>query len=721
MRGDFKIEYMYSTTQQNEYFNLTKAYLNDRSNVRKQPAQRQLEQLRELIRYHEWRYYVENDPIVSDYEYDLLFKLLQALEAAHPELITPDSPTQRVSDDMTSDFETVQHLRPMLSLANSYNLEDLKEFDKQIKTLLKIEESADIEYVVEPKFDGGSIGLVYENDQLLRAATRGNGQEGDNITNNAKAIKSIPLSAKFSDRGIYQAEVRGEVLMRKDNFEKINKERAEKGLSIFANPRNAATGGLRMKDPREVAERRLDAFIYSLGVANDKDGNDLIAQLFPSHKSSLDFMASLGFKIPIQESKVCKNIAEVNDYCEEWVAKRAEYPYEIDGMVIKVNDRELQARAGHTSHHPRWAIAYKFQAKQATTILEKVEYQVGKIGTITPVAKVTPVTLAGATISSISLHNSDFIEEKDIRIGDKVLIERAGDVIPYIVKSLADLRDGSEQKIVYPEFCPVNDTDQPVRLVRHEGEAAWRCPNCVCGAQDLQRLIFHVSKDAMDIDGMGESIVKKFFELGWVRTFADIYRLDYEKIAQLEGFGEKSAKNIQNAIEKAKKNPIHRLLYSLSIHHVGKKVSKLLAAEIQSIFDLQKWSIEDLTNIKDIGPIVAENIVEYFSNPENIAVLKEMEELGVNTRQLESDRPIQGLEEGPLVGKTILFTGALQQMSRKEAQQKAEAAGAKNVSGVSKKLDILVVGEKPGSKKKKALEIGTVQILTEEEFLALLS
>ena len=707
---------MYSTAQQNEYFKLTKAYTQDGSKERKQPIEQQLEQIRMLIRYHEWRYYVQNDPIISDFEYDTLFKLLESIEAGNPIFITPDSPTQRISDDMTSDFETVPHLRPMLSLANSYNLEDLKEFDQQIKSLLMIDESADIEYIVEPKFDGGSIGLVYKNDQLVRAATRGNGQEGDNITNNAKAIMSIPLRANFSDKGIYEVEIRGEVLIRKDNFEKINQERVKNGLSIFANPRNAATGGLRMKDPQEVVERRLDAFLYSLGVANDETGNDLIEGLFPSHKASLDFMESIGFKIPTKESKVCKNIEEVNHFCEEWSNKRDTYDYEIDGMVIKVNDRKLQLRAGHTSHHPRWAIAYKFQAKQATTVLEKVEYQIGKIGTVTPVAKVTPTSLAGVTISSISLHNSDFIEEKDVRIGDKVLIERAGDVIPYIVKSMTDLRDGSEQKIVFPTHCPSCKTP----LKRLENEAAWRCLNDECPAQILQRIIFHVSKNAMDIDGFGKSYVEKFYELGWLKSIEDVYRIDYDKVSRLEGFGSKSAANLEKAIEKAKANPIHRLLHSLSIHHLGEKVSKLIAAEIQNIFDLEHWKVEDFTNIKDVGPVVAQNIVTYFSNPKNIEILKNMEALGVNMNQLEADQPIQAREEGPLVGKSILFTGSLQQMSRREAQQKAEAAGAKNVSSVSKKLNILVIGKKPGSKKKKALELATVEILTEDEFLALL-
>jgi DNA ligase (NAD+) len=386
-------------------------------------------------------------------------------------------------------------------------------------------------------------------------------------------------------------------------------------------------------------------------------------------------------------------------------------------MVVKVNSRELQERTGATSHHPRWAIAYKFAAKQATSRLLKVEYQVGKIGTITPVAKVEPVALAGVTISSISLHNEDFINEKDLHLGDTVLIERAGDVIPYIVKAMPELRDGSETPIEFPGHCPINDTGVPVALERTEGEAAWRCPNCVCGAQDLQRIIFHVSKPAMDIDGFGKQIVERFYELGWIRTMADVYRLDYEKIATLEGFGEKSAENLRQAIDKAKQNPIHRLLHGLSIHHLGKKVSKLLAAEIDHVLDLQDWTEEDYTHIKDVGPKVAHNVMAYFSVPRNIEILREMEELGVNLQQTEDDKPKAAVSEGPFVGKTILFTGTLQTMSRKEAQQKAEAAGAKNISAVSGNLNILVVGEKAGSKLKKAQALGSVEIMTEAEFL----
>ncbi|MCB9080517.1 MAG: NAD-dependent DNA ligase LigA [Lewinellaceae bacterium] len=709
---------MYSPDEQKSLFELSKAYLDQESAQRKQAPDRQLVDLRKLIVYHEWRYYILNDPTVSDYEYDLLYKQLEAIEEAHPEWVTADSPSQRVSADLANDFPTVEHLVPMLSLANSYNADDLNEWDQQLKRLLNLPMDADLEYGVEPKFDGGSIALVYENDQLVRAATRGNGREGEEMTGNARVIRSIPLKAGFSQYGIYRVELRGEVLIRKDIFTKINAERQEEGLTLFANPRNTATGGLRMKDPREVAKRGLEAFVYTLGYAEDSAGNSLLQQ-FNTHWESLDLLAQLGFKVPDQERKLCRNIAEAVAFCQYWQAQRETYAYEIDGMVVKLNSRELQERSGSTAHHPRWAIAFKFQAKQATSRLMQVEYQVGKIGSITPVAKIEPVQLAGVTVSSVSLHNEDFITGKDLHLGDTVLVERAGDVIPYIVKAMPELRDGSETPIVFPENCPINDTATPVALVREAGEAAWRCPHCVCGAQDLQRIIFHVSKDAMDIEGMGKSIVERFYELGWIRTMADVYRLDYSAIAQLEGFGEKSATNLEAAIEKAKQNPIHRLLHSLSIHHLGKKVSKLLAAEIHHVLELADWDLDRFMHIKDVGPVVAENVMAYFANPANVALLREMESLGVNMQQTDEDRPALHSGDGPLAGKTILFTGTLQRMGRKEAQMKAEAAGAKNLSAVSSNLNILVVGENAGSKLKKARELGTVEVMTEDEFLAL--
>ncbi len=703
---------MYSSARQRELFDLSKQYLALPATAEEYAL------LVDILVYQEWRYYILNDPVLSDYEYDQLYQQVVAIEAVHPELTSADSPTQRVSSDLTEDFQRVAHLTPMLSLDNSYNAEDLRDFDQSLKRLLFVDEEADISYAVEPKYDGGSIAVVYENDRLVRAATRGNGTIGDEITANARVIRSLPLRAAFSQLGMYRVELRGEVIIRKDRFLEINAARQEADLTLFANPRNTATGGLRMKDPREVASRELEAFIYTFGFAEDEQGKDMLDTL-PTHTASLDELAKLGFKIPVagDQRKACKNIDEVIAFCRFWEERREGYAYEIDGMVVKVDDRTLQERAGYTSHHPRWAIAYKFAAKQGTSRLLKVDYQVGKIGTITPVAKIAPVALAGVTITSISLHNEDFIQEKDLRLGDMVLVERAGDVIPYIVKALTELRDGSEQPIEWPQVCPINDTEMPVPLVRDTGEAAWRCPTCICGAQPLARLIFHVSKPAMDIDGMGKQIVERLYQLGMVRSLADVYRLDYEKIAQLEGFGERSAKNLAAAIEKAKSNPIQRLLHSLTIHHLGKKASQLLAAEVDHVLELADWTEEDFLHIKDIGPTVAKNVQDWFADAANIALLRDMESLGVNMRPTANDAPKAAVTEGPFVGKTILFTGTLQTMSRKEAQEKAEAAGARNVSAISSKLDILVVGEKAGSKLKKAQALGTVEVMTEAEFL----
>ena len=707
----------YSKEDQKALYELSKHYLLGKG--ASNPAQ-QVAELQDLIRYHEWRYYIQNDPVISDYEFDQLYKQLEHIEHAHPGLISPDSPTQRVAADLTADFPTVEHLTPMLSLANSYDASDLRDWDAQVKRLLGIPADDDLEYTVEPKFDGGGIALVYEDGLLNRAATRGNGVAGEEITANARVIRSIPLKADFPGAGFYRVELRGEVLIRKEVFQRINEERADEGLTLFANARNTATGGLRMKDPREVARRGLEAFIYSFAFASDKDGNTL-SNLPSTHWENLNLLTALGFKVPGHERRLCRNIDEVIAFCLEWQDKREDYPYEIDGMVAKVNKLELQNRAGFTAHHPRWAIAFKFQAKQASSKLLAVEYQVGKIGSITPVAKIEPVNLAGVKIASISLHNEDFIRSKDLCIGDTVLVERAGDVIPYIVKAIPELRDGSETPIRFPEFCPVNNTPHPVRLLREEGEAAWRCPECVCGAQELQRLIFHVSKDAMDIEGLGKSIVERFYDLGWLRTLPDIYRLDYQKIANLEGFGKKSASNLRKAVEQAKTHPIHRLLHSLSIHHLGKKVSRLIAAEIGHVLELRHWQLEDYLNIKDVGPVVAENVMRFFQNPSNISMLEEMEGLGVNLSQTEEDRPKAASEDAPLAGKTILFTGTLLTMGRKEAQIKAESAGARILGAVSSNLDILVVGDDAGSKLKKAKALGTVQIMQEEEFIRLVS
>ena len=697
----------YTTKQQQVFFEESKKYLahHDINHL----SSGDLSSLEDLVRFHEYRYYVLNDPLISDFEYDRLYKMLEALEKKYPADASATSPTKRVSSDLTEDFATVTHLIPMLSLDNSYDADDLIKFDTQVKKLTELDE---IVYTVEPKFDGGSIALIYENDLLVRAATRGNGEEGEEITVQSRTIKSLPLEAAFSSKGIYRAEIRGEAVISKTRFKAINTFRVEEGLTLLANSRNSATGGLRTKDPSETARRQLDAFIFQLGYAVDKDGKDVLPSI-KSHHDAIDFLGNIGFKVSRGEKKLCNGIQEVIDQCNHWATIRDDYPFEIDGMVIKVDSFDLQDICGYTSHHPRWAIAYKFQAKQATTKLLDIEYQIGKIGSLTPVAKVEPVSLAGVTISSISLHNEDFISSKDIRIGDQVLIERAGDVIPYIVKSLPELRTGREKKVQYPTHCPSCDT----LLVREEDEAAWRCTNPECKAQILQRLIFHVSKDAMDIDGFGEKYIVRFYELGWIKNMADIYRLDYDKIAALEGFGKKSADKLKASIEKAKSNPIQRLLHSLSIHHMGQRASKLIAEKITHVLDLQTWSTEDYTSIKDIGPVVSQNAIKWFSYSKNIKMLHDMESAGVNLKQTAADKPKELISDGVFSGKTILFTGTLTKMGRKEAEELAEANGAKNLSAVSSNLNILVVGENAGSKLDKARKLGTVEILTEDQFV----
>ncbi len=457
----------------------------------------------------------------------------------------------------------------------------------------------------------------------------------------------------------------------------------------------------------------LRSTIYRPAV--DADGNDMHRPL-GTHERAMQLIGSMGFKVPGEGHKVCKDIHEAIAFCEEWEAKRDTFPYEIDGMVVKINDYALRELCGSTEHHPRWAMAYKFKARQATTRLLGVEFQVGRTGAVTPVAKLAPVHLAGVTISSASLHNEDFIKSRDIRIGDTVLIERAGDVIPYVVKPLPELRTGDEQPIEFPRECPVCHTP----LYRAPGEAIWRCINNQCPAQVLQRIIYFVSKDGMDIEGMGKANVERFYELGWLRSPADVFRLDFDKIAQLDGFGQKSADNLRRAIERARHNPLHRLIARLSIPLVGKKVARLLAERVHCIFDLMHWSEEDFERIEGIGPAVAQSVRAFFANEGNVQMLREMEALGVNVCQTDEDKPATPAADTPLAGKTILFTGALQHMTRKEAEEKAEAAGARVLSGVSKKLDILVVGENPGSKLRKAQELGTVQILSEKEFLELL-
>ncbi len=596
----------------------------------------------------------------------------------------------------------------MLSLENSYNPGDLVDWDRRAREMLKLDS---IEYCIEPKFDGASISLIYEDDQLVRGATRGDGVQGDDITTNIKQIRSVPLSAAFSEYGIQVAEIRGEVLMNKNSFKKYNDKLAEQNLPPLANPRNAAAGSLRIKDPREVAKRNLEVFLYHLSYSSLLPGQKEPGAL-QSHGKSLELLQDLGFRAPEKEKKVVKGIQAVIDHCQEYESLRDELPYEIDGMVIKVNDVELQERLGMTTHHPRWAIAFKFKARQATSILRSVEFQVGRTGSITPVAKIDAVPIGGVTVRSISLFNEDVIREKDLMIGDTVLVERAGDVIPYIVKPLAELRKGTELPIRFPACCPVCNSE----LIKLEEEAAWRCDNVNCPAQVVEHIIHFTSKDAMDIRGFGDALVRRFYESGFLKNIPGIYQLPFEQIRGLEGFGEKSITNLKASIERSKDQPLHRLIFALGIRYVGETTAKTLAHAVNHLYDLQNMTFESLQELEDIGPKVAKSVYEFFHNDDNLSMLKELEGLGLTLKNVKKDHK----EDNNLEGLTFLFTGTLPTLKRSDAEQMVEDHGGKILSGVSSKLDYLVAGEDAGSKLEKAKKIASVKIISEQEFLKIL-
>lgn len=676
---------------------------------KKDIAPKDIDSVRDVLRFHEHRYYILNDPLISDFEYDQLYTALEKIESENPKLITPDSPTQRVAKGLTKDFPTVPHLVPMLSLSNSYNTDDLLDFDRKARELTRENK---IEYCVEPKFDGASISLIYENDLLVRGATRGDGVEGDDITTNIKQIKSIPLSAKFSQYGLGLVEIRGEVLINKNNFKKYNEQMMEQGLPPLANPRNAAAGTLRIKDPKEVAKRSLEAFVYNISYYTTLRGKNVAKEL-DTHSGSLEILWELGFRSPQKDKKVFKGIEAVIKYCNEFEVMRDDLAYEIDGMVIKVNEVALQDKLGMTSHHPRWAIACKFKARQATSKLLSVEFQVGRTGAVTPVAKLEPVAIGGVTVSSISIHNEDYIKEKDLRIGDSVLIERAGDVIPQIVKSLPEVRTGREKKISFPSQCPVCNS----KLFKEEGEAVWRCVNIECPAQVVERIIHFTSKDAMDIRGFGDANVRKFYDLGFLKDIPGLYELNYEKIEELEGFGERSITNLQTAINNSKNQPLHRLIYALGIRFVGETTAKTLAHSVNHLLDFQNYSLEDLQNLEDIGPKVGGSIYHFFRNRDNIKMIRQLEELGLKLKN-EKKEHVKG---GNLIGQSFLFTGTLPTLKRSDAEEMVEKNGGTLLSGVSSKLNYLVVGEDAGSKLEKAKKINSVKIISEAEFLKMLN
>ena len=673
--------------------------------------------LRDILHFHEYRYYVLNAPLIADFEYDSLFKWLEATERQFPERKVADSPTLRVGSSLPAQFITVPHLVPMLSLDNSYQPDDLIDFNRKVLELSKVNEVA---YCVEPKFDGASISLIYENNRLVRATTRGDGVEGEEITQNIRQIRSIPLHASFSDFGIKQIEIRGEVIMSKQAFEAFNRELSAQGQNLLANPRNAAAGSLRMKDEKEVARRKLDAFLYHISYVQMEEGisesmqNAILKgkEKLSTHSGCLELLWQLGFRSPEKEKRVLANIQEVIAYCTDFEAQRDDLPYEIDGMVIKVNQIALQEALGMTSHHPRWAIAYKFKARQATTQLLGIEFQVGRTGAVTPVAKLAPVAVGGVTISSISVHNEEYIKEKQLMIGDRVVIERAGDVIPQIVQSLPELRDGSEKIIHFPKNCPVCKSE----LFKEEAEAVWRCINIECEAQVIEKIIHFVSKDAMDIKSFGEANVRKFYELGLLKDIPGIYTLPFEKIGQLEGFGKKSIDNLQAAIEQSKQQPLHRLIYGLGIRFVGETTAKTLANQVTHLLEYTHITEEALLQFEDVGKKVAASIHAFFSNPQNIEMLNQLEKLGVQLINTKKELPVAGV----LTGKTFLFTGTLRLSNRKDAEAMVEAQGGIIMGSVSAKLNYLVVGEDAGSKLEKAKKINTIRILSEDEFLQLI-
>ncbi|MFB0528084.1 MAG: NAD-dependent DNA ligase LigA [bacterium] len=661
-------------------------------------VKRKVEKLREEIRHHDYRYYVLNQPEISDKEYDDLVKKLKQLEKQHPQLITPDSPTQRVGEKPLIGFKTVKHRVAMLSLDNTYSSEEIEEWDKRVHKGLPREK---VEYVVELKIDGVGVSLTYQESVFLVGATRGDGVTGDDITQNLKTVKSIPLRflTTESSQLPHLIEVRGEVFMEKSDFEKLNVEKKKKGEALFANPRNAAAGSLKLLDSQLTAGRKLNCFIHSFGTLEG-------GKVYKTHWEFLQSAKRLGLRVNPQ-IKLCKNINEVISYCENWDNKRGRLGYEIDGMVIKVNSLAQQKRLGYTMKSPRWAIAYKFPAQQATTTLQDIVLQVGRTGVITPVAMLKPVECGGVTISRATLHNFDEIKRLDVRIGDRVIVERAGEVIPKIVKVVESVRKGRREIFEVPEKCP----ECGGRITKEkEEEVAYRCINPSCPAQLERGLVHFASRNAMDIEGFGESVVEQVVRNGLVKDFAGIYSLIKQDFLKLELFAEKRAQNLLDAIEKSKERPLARLLFALGIRHVGEKAAETLAEEFGSINALMEAEEDELERIPEVGPALAGSVREFFRQKEIKILIDKLKKAGLRTEQ-------KRVRKGPqvLAGKTFVFTGELKGYSRAEAEELVKNLGGKASSSVSKQTSYVVIGESPGSKYGKAKALG-VPVLSEEQF-----
>jgi DNA ligase (NAD+) len=650
----------------------------------KQSANKRAHELHELINTYNYEYNVLDKPSVPDSEYDRLMLELLKLEEAFPELKTSDSPTQRVGGTVLAAFQKVVHKTPMLSLGNAFNEADLRDFDRKVKQAV----GDDVQYVVELKIDGLAVSLRYENGLFVQGATRGDGTTGEDITENLKTIRSIPLRLKKE----LSFEVRGEAFMPKKSFEKLNELRLQLEEEPFANPRNAAAGSIRQLDPKIAAKRNLDIFVYSIA--------DLGGTGVEKHSEALDLLEEVGFKTN-QERRKCETIEEVLTIIEDLQEKRANLSYDIDGIVIKVDSLAQQEELGFTAKSPRWAIAYKFPAEEVMTKLVDIELSIGRTGVITPTALLEPVRVAGTTVQRASLHNEDLIREKDIKIGDTVVVKKAGDIIPEVVNVLIDLRTGEEQTFSMPTHCPACESE----LVRIEGEVALRCINPQCPAQIKEGLIHFVSRNAMNIDGLGERVVAQLFQEGLIKDVADLYRLTRDQLLELERMGEKSTDNLLHAIVQSKENSLERLLFGLGIRHVGAKAAKTLAQEFETIEQLQHASKDDLIAINEIGDKMADAVVTYFDNPDVQYLVNELKSLGVNTTY-KGPKLIRAEDsDSYLAGKTVVLTGKLEQLSRNEAKEGIEARGGKVTGSVSKSTDLVVAGESAGSKLKKAQEL----------------
>jgi DNA ligase (NAD+) len=665
--------------------------------TRAEAAQR-IADLREQIHHHDSLYYVEARPEVSDAEYDALVRELGRLEAEFPDLVTPDSPTQRVSGQPVEAFRPVEHRVPMLSLDNATAPDQLSEFAARLGRALP---GATFTFVCEPKIDGLGVALLYERGRFVRGATRGDGRVGEEITQNLRTIRSIPVALQGRLAQAPQLEVRGEVFMPRADFEQLNRALEEAGEGTFANPRNAAAGAVRQKDPAVTARRPLDIFLYHVSEARELG--------FTTYWETLEALRAAGFKTNPRTERA-PTIDAVIDYCGRLEAERDGLDYEADGAVIKVDSLEQQWRLGSTTHHPRWAMAFKFAARQATTVVQAIEVNVGKTGALTPVAKLTPVPLAGVVISNVSLHNEDEIRRKDVRVGDTVLIERAGDVIPYVVQVVLTKRPPGSQPFVFPDRCPACGH----ATARLPGEAYWRCPNTACPAQLKERLRHFGSRRAMDIEHLGEAVIDQLVDKKRVKDFADVYTLTVDEVAELERFAEKSAENLISAIQASKTRGLARLLNALGIRMVGERVAELLANHFGSMERLQRASLEELSEIRGIGPQIAQSVRKFFDDETNRDVIRRLGEVGVEMTQPGF------VGEGPrsLAGKTFVLTGTLSSLTRETARELIERLGGRVISTVSKKTDYVVVGESPGSKAADARRLG-VTMLDERAFRAL--